>query len=248
MTGREEQYTELLCGIPDVIFVLSGGVKKVTQSSGEPEYISTDYSDSDPYGMLAGKARVDAAAEMSHYFPTTKIVTTSHGPSPDKSSNTFVIHAYVLAHELRQLGVPEENIIFEIKSTDTLTELQEMVKLVARHQWRRVGIITFELHAKRTATMLDHLEELSDFADPELRESFAYIGAEKPSFVIVTSEDILLNINSHYKYLIEHARTTLPYQRRLEAERAGIEAIENRTYCPKGETWKIQSEREKRRG
>jgi DUF218 domain len=242
---KRDTYTKMFQGVPHAIFILSGGVKKIVQASGEAAYISTDYSDSDPYGMLAGKARVDAAAEVSRYFPITKIVTTTHSPSPEKSSNTSILHAYVLADELKRLGVPEEQIIREVKSTNTLTELQEMVKLIAHHQWHHVGIITFELHTERTSRMLNHLAELSDLANQELKESLAYVVRENPSVVIVKAEDVLLDVSSHYKHLIEYARTTSSYQRRLESERKGIEAIEKRTYRPTGETWKITSEREK---
>jgi hypothetical protein len=242
---KRDRYTEMFHGVPDAIFVLSGGVKKVVQLSGESEYISTDYSDSDPYGMLAGKARVDAAAEVSRYFPATKIVTTTHSPSLDPSSDAIVIHAYVLANELKRLGVPEEQIIPEVKSTNTLTELQEMGKLIARHKWQRVGIITFELHAQRMALMLEHLKELSGLMDQELKESLAFMQREKPFIAIVKAEDILWHVGSHYRHLIKHARTTSSYQLRAESERNGIEAIRSRTYRPTGETWKIRSEREK---
>jgi hypothetical protein len=242
---KQEKYTEMFYGIPDALFVLSGGVKKIAHPSGEPEYISTDYSDSDPYGMLAGKARVDAAAEVSHYLPTTKIVTTTHGPSLEQPGDATVIHAYVLTHELLQLGVPAERIIPEIKSTNTLTELQEMEKLIARHKWHHVGIITFELHAERTAVMLRHLAELSDLLDQELKESLEYVEREKARIVIVKAEDILAQISSHYKHLIEYARTTPSYQRRLSSERQGIEAIKKHAYRTTGETWKISSERVK---
>jgi DUF218 domain len=238
-------YTDMFQGFPDAIFVLSGGVKKIAQSSGETEYLSTDYSDSDPYGMLAGKARVDAAAVVSRFFPNTKIVTTTHSPSLEKSSDASVLHAYVLADELKRLGVPEEQIIREVKSMNTLTELQEMVKLMARHQWHRVGIITFELHAERTSTMLRHLAELSRLTDQEMKESLAYVEREKPSVVIVKAEDVLLDISSHYKHLIEYARTTSSYQKRIESERRGNEAVEKQIYRPTGETWRISSEREK---
>jgi len=240
---KREKYTVIFCGVPDAIFVLSGGVKKTAHSSGEPGYISTDYSDSDPYGMLAGKARVDAAAVVSRYFPDTKFVTTTHSPSPDKSSAASILHAYVLADELKRLGVPEEQIILEVKSTNTLTELQEMVKLIARHKWHHVGIITFELHAERTDKMLNHLAVLSERTDQELKESLVYVEREKPSVVIVKAEDILLDVSTHYEHLIEYARTTFSYQKRLESERKGIEAIEKQTYRPTGETWKIKSER-----
>ena len=242
---RQDIYVEMFRGVPDAIFVLSGGVKKVTEFSEEAVYLSTDYSDSDPYGMLAGKAQVDAAAEVGRYFPTTKIVTTTHSPSPDIPGNFMIVHAYVLADELKHLGVPEEQIIFEVKSTNTLTELQEMVKLIAHHQWHRVGIITFELHAPRTAIMLKHLEKLSGLPDLERRAGLLYIERIQPEIVIVRAEDILWHTSSHYRHLIEHARTRPSYQKRFASERDGIEAVRSLTYQPTGETWKIQSERAK---
>ncbi len=139
----------------------------------------------------------------------------------------------------------QRQIILEAKSTNTLTELQEMVKLIARQKWHHIGIITFELHAERTGKMLNHLEELSGRADQALKESLVYVEREKPSVVIVNAEDIVVDVSSHYKHLVEYARTTSSYQKRVESERKGIEAIEKRTYRPTGETWKIQSEREK---
>lgn len=239
---KRERYGEIFQRIPDVLFILSGAVKNIAHPSAEPVYVSTSYSDSDQYGMLAGKMRVDAAAEVSRYLPDTKLVTTSHGPSPDSPNHLTVIHAYIQASELRRLGIFEERIITEIRSIDTLTELQEMAKLIARHRWHSVGILTFELHAERVGCMLSHLEDLSGIPGLELKAGLEYVAMEKPSLVIIKAEDILWHVSSHYRCLIEYARNTPSYQRRLASEKKGVEAIQNKTYLPTGETKTITSD------
>lgn len=239
---KKQHYTEMFQGIPDAIFILSGRVRNIG-SPEELEYTSTGYDYSDGFGMIAGIARVDAAAILNHYFPDVKFITTSHTPSSPYRSMQPIIDANVMAEELKRLGVSEDHIIREINSINTLTELQEMEKLIARYKWQRVGIITNEFHAERVSEMLNQLRELSNMQDKVLQESLEYAEKENPLVVVAKAEDILITVSSHYKHLIEHARTQPSYKKRLESERRGIEAIRNRTYRPTGETSQITSER-----
>ena len=95
--GKKEHYTQLFQGVPDAIFVLSGRARNIG-SPEEPEYASTGYDYSDSFGMVAGIARVDAAAEVSHYFPDTKIVTASYTPPSPYGPTPPIIDANVREH------------------------------------------------------------------------------------------------------------------------------------------------------
>ena len=239
MVSEEEkrnQYIEIFHGVADAIFVLSARVRKAPKR--EQGYTTTAYSDSDPFGLLGGKARVLAAAEVSRHFPNVKIVTTTHGPD---LSGKLVIDADLMAEELKHLGVLEGRIIRETKSTNTLTELQEAVKLIAANNFSFSVILTSDYQIPRCEKMYEHLAALSNPSDETLKTSLEKVKNENFEVVFAAAETILPLRSPHYATLIEKAHQTTEFAKRLKFEREGIAAIEKGTYKPTGKTWKIKS-------
>lgn len=237
---KRNHYIQIFHGVADAIFVLSARARKAPKR--ERGYTTTAYSDSDPFGTLGGKARVLAVAEVSHYFPETKIVTTTQGLD---ESGKLVIDAGLMAEELKHLGVPEERIIRETKSTNTLTELQEAVKLIATNNFSFSVILTSDYHIPRCKKMYERLAALSNPSDETFRRSLEKVKNENFGVVFAAAETILPLRSPHYATLIEKAHQTTEYAKRLNFEREGIAAIEKGTYTPREKNWRITSKRTK---
>jgi len=226
-----EKYKEMLGG-SRAIFVMSMSAKEKNIGR-EKQHRPTAYSDIDIRGFMGGgHAIVSATAEISQYFPEVKIVTTVGDEGEDKPTI-----ARIYADKLERLGVPEERIELEEKSTNTLTELFELVKLSKRYDWEDVSIITNENHIKRVQAMLDYLEDLAKrigLEDEEFFEAWDHFEKGKKLQVhLLPAEDILILKDSRYQEIIEEVRASALYKKRVEAEDKGIEQIKNGTYGKK---------------
>lgn len=212
--------------MPDAIFVLSAGIKKVVRKNGTTRYRSTAFSDLDPRGLLGGgKARVIAAAELALAFPRTFLVTTSH-VEPDLPS-----HARVMADELEKYKVPRERIILEEKSTSTITELVEMLSLANEREWNSVWLVTNEYHIPRVQEMYNCLSSLVSAQNKEFTRNLIAFHEKNPTIVLVSAEQVLKSCRGcHYVYLFEKVEKTQAYAGRVAAEAHGIECLRNGTY------------------
>ena len=147
-----EKYQELI-GDARAIFILSASEREINIGDTK-KYRPDAYSNLDNKGSIGGgHARVIATAELGKYFPDVKLVTTS---APEKTDESL---ARIYAKELESLEIPEEQIILEEKSTDTLTELIEMIKIARNNAWESVAVLTSEQHIERASEMLNHLKK-----------------------------------------------------------------------------------------
>lgn len=213
---KRATYEKILGGIPDVLFILSGNIVWDGR-----KFRSTTYQDSDQHGMLGGKARVIVGAELAKYFPETKIVPTTH------TNPALPSEASVMEQELIRLGVPREQILKEEQSFSTHSELVEMVKLASLHKWEHVGIVTSDYHVPRVQEMYEYLEALSsdEIFQKQLSE---FRTTTKVTFV--EAESILPLRSKHYVKLIEDAKKTEEYARRLDSEKGGREDLKKKQY------------------
>ena len=226
--SKIEKYREMLGG-SKAIFVMSMSAKQ-KNAGDEKKYRPTAYSDIDIRGFMGGgHAIVSATAELSQCFPDVKIVTTVGDEGEDKPTI-----ARIYADKLEDLGVPEDRIELEEKSTNTLTELFELVKMSKKNDWEDISIITNENHAKRVRAMLDYLEDLAARVSPEDKEFFEawnyFEKGKKLQIHLLSAEDILILKDSRYQRIIEEVRASALYKKRVEAEERGIEQIKNGTY------------------
>lgn len=226
--AKVEKYREMI-GDSKAIFVLAMSDREVgTHGAHRPD----SYSNIDTKGFMGGgHANVIAAAEIAQYFPEIKIVTTSY----DQKGKPTLAETY--AQELKRLGVSEERIGLEEKSTNTLTELFEMVKLAKKHDWASVSVLTNENHIERVQAMLDHLEELakkSKVGDKEFFESWDHFEkGKKLQIHLSSSEEVLPLRDSRYTKIIEAMRSSDAYKKRVEAEKRGVQQIKDGTYGKK---------------
>lgn len=207
--------------LPEAIFVLSGGIKE----DKDGEFKTLSYSEKDVHGFVTGgKARVISAAELAKIFPEIKVVTTS-AIEPDYPS-----HARVMANELLKREVPEDQIILEEKSIDTLTEFMEMIKISVREKWKRITIITNDYHIPRAKEMFQQIESLVKGEDPEFDAALIKFKEANTKINFISAEEILETINPHFKTLIEKVKQTEEYTKRLEAEERGLEDLKSGKY------------------
>jgi len=207
--------------LPEAVFILSGGIKK----TGEGKFKTLSYSDEDVHGFVTGgKARVVGAAELAKVFPEMKMVTTS-AIEPD-----FPSHARVMADELIKRETPEDQVILEEKSIDTITELMEMIKMSVRENWKKITILTSDYHIPRTKEMFRQLGSLVKDEDPEFDAALIKFKEANIEINFVSAEEILETTGHHFKSLIDKVRLTEGYKKRLEAEERGLEDLKSGRY------------------
>jgi len=223
VSEKEQAYQELFQGLPDAIFILSGSIVKKKKTD---RYKSTAYSDTDDHGLLGGKARVIAAAEIGNHFQSSKLVTNSK-----TFKNGEPADAEVIAGELQRYGIPTERIIKQEKSDDTLEEIIELVKLAKEHDWKHIGVISSEFHIPRAQALYEHLHNFVK-DDAEAHEALDFCKKNNTQVVFVTAENILPHRDKRYAALIDEVRQTEDYKRRVDSEQGGVEKILNDKYIP----------------
>jgi hypothetical protein len=223
-----EKYKEMLSDAK-AIFILSMSERETNVDGIDKKYRPDSYSDLDNKGFMGGgHANVIAAAELGHYFPDVKLIATS---APEKSEKSLAV---IYAEELKKLGIPEEQIKLEEKSTNTLTEIIEMVKIAKNNNWESIAVLTNENQIERASEMFNHLLELANrlnLVDGEFSNAWEYFGkGEKLQVKFLSAEEILPMRDERYKKIIEAMRNSAAYKNRVEAEKIGAQQIREGTY------------------
>jgi len=216
-------YKELVGGQPpEAIFILSGGIVKR-----ERGVTTAAYSDlQGESGVLGGKARIIAAAELAKHFPNTKLVMTgSYYPNPKDPSQSSI-----MSQELKKLGVDVTQIVTEEIALTYYDELSRIVELSLAHNWQSIVVLTNKYHIPRASLMLEKLSELAkNKGDDNLATHFQEF-SQKTSYTFVSAEDVLPHKSSHYTYLLKELESSPEYQKRVESEKRGVEALKSGTY------------------
>jgi len=189
---------------PDAIIILSGGTVADTKP-GSVQYRSSTYEDSDAFGVLGGRARVEAAAILAQQYAQASIVATSRrldgGPSA----------ASTVAHELQELGVPAFRIMLEEESTNTQTALAASAELALVHQWKSLMFVTNEYHVPRASYMW---QQSSADIQAQFVPAEAVLNDQDPAFALQFSKIVKLP----------------SYAQRVASEKAGLEALHSGMY------------------
>lgn len=202
---RQVTYEEIVDFEPEAIIVFSGGII----ASGEDEGIhwrTTTYDDSDAFGTLGGRDRVEAAAVLAKKYPNPYLVTTSH-----RLGYVAPSLAQVYAEELIALGVAQERIVQEEYSSSTQTAVDAVIGLAQKREWKRLLLLSSEFHLPRIAAFYE--KKKSDIA-----------------VKLISSESILSTVEPTSADRFAMIRKTPAYQLRLESERRGIIALEKGIY------------------
>jgi hypothetical protein len=207
---------------PDVIATLSAGIKKTND-----QYHSPSYADTDPLGFLSGgKARMIAAVEAHTYFPNAMFLTNSHTKGKEDDEPT---HARVVADELIEYGIPTESIVLQEKSTNTITEIIELIKVSVENNWHIVSVISNEYQIPRIKEFINSLDKFVG-SDKSFENALSKFREEGYKINLVSAEDVLSVRSPHYDALIEKVKKTEAYEQRVAAESRGTERIKDGSY------------------
>ncbi len=220
---KKSIYKELLGDQnPEAIFILSGGTVKR-----ERGITTASYSDlQGEFGVLGGKARIIAAAELAEYFPETKLVlTATYYPTPSDPSQSSI-----MSQELIKLGVNKNQIVQEEVSKSTYDELREIVNLSLSENWKNIAILTNGYHVPRAEEMLNRLDELASDKDDDKLVKQVHLFKEKTRKTFISAEEILPHRSTHYKGLLDELYQSEDYAKRLESEKRGVDALKSGTY------------------
>lgn len=230
ITNKKEQYEKLLERKPDAVVVL-GTIIKETRHGGL-SFQSGSFADKDKNGeaIVGGRERVMAAAELSAYFPESKIVTAS---SPRNIENPAVRDlnmqslASVMREELIILGVPKEKIILEEESLDTINGLKNSIALCSKYNWKNLVIVTSHYHVPRVQAMINKIEQFSypKKDSPEFEKSLKLLKNGVLNVRIISAKEVLLIKDPRWSRYFEKVESLPEYQKRVRLENQGIENI-----------------------
>lgn len=105
-----------------------------------------------PSGALA--QRIQAAAEYLHDNPDT-VCIASGGQGADEG----ISEAQCIAENLIAMGIPQQRIILENKSTDTLSNIENSLALLPEGA-ETIGIVTNDFHIFRALATARHVSDL----------------------------------------------------------------------------------------
>lgn len=249
--SKEDYYKKELAGItPDALFVLGGGNREITDSKGRKSFKTSPYKGKFfPQKTGGAKARPIAVAELGEYYPDAVIVTMSHRPrhlfqleEQTIEPADFPAFAKVLHQDLQRLRVGNE-IIENPASCSTFTEIIEIIKFCAEHQWQNVAVVTNDYQIERAQKFMDALKD--DNKRMEIKNQLQFLfksGAETDLFnekwgefeqalvkfkennvnvVFVSAENILRRRSPHYQTLINELVELDGYKNVVEQERIG---------------------------
>jgi len=220
---KRKIYEKIVGFAPEAIAILSGGAVKVVNKKGEIIYHSTKIDEEDTFGILWGEARVIASAELSKYFPKAIIIATSAGVQGEQS------HAEIMAGELEKLSVDSERIILEKISTNTLSQIGEIIKIIHKNNFRTIAIVTNGYHLPRARALYDYFDTLSSVEAKTIK--FAKeIKKKEVKVQFIAAESILPYRDKKFTLMIKQMKKSLGYKKRVKNEIKGISMIESGEY------------------
>lgn len=187
---------------PDAIVIFSAGVMPLELGG----WRTTTYDESDAFGTLGGRDRVEAATLLAKQYPHAYLVTTSH--NLDRATPSL---AQVYADELCALGVAPERIVQEERSSTTGSVVATTSQLAREKGWKQLLLLSSEFHLARIKAFYEQTK--SDI-----------------NVTIVSSESVLIPNDPVFAVQFEKVKKTPAYQNRLAAEARGIAAIKSGTY------------------
>lgn len=222
---KEKQaiYERMIGFAPEAIILLSAGTIKVVRENGEATYRSTRVDEEDAFGVLWGEARTLATAELAVHFPQAVVVTTSVR-APDEPS-----HAVILRDELEQLSVSSARVILEEKSTNTLSQIGETLKIAHEKKWKHILFVTNEYQILRAQAMYECFEKLTppDEETKRIVEEFKKNGAQ---VAFVGAEAIVPHRDKKFIEIINHMQKSPSYTKRVESEARGTAMVKSGEY------------------
>ena len=236
-TLSAQEAIERLCGgQPDALYLLSGVSEIIDPETGEKRYKPGSYKDVDWNGyMTGGKGRALAIVELAKRFPNAVVAVNSstfNVRNPEAPTD-----ADVMAEYIEHLGVPQERIMKQDRSTTTFTELIELIKYIAENRWNHVVVMAGETQKPRAEEMLRQIETLQDPAnawnEADFRAALEEIKKIDPKITFVSAEDVLPFRDGRYAALITEARKSDTWKAREALDKKAVEDLKSGMYWKK---------------
>ena len=164
-----------------------------------------------------------AVAELALCFPQTKIIITSY-PFHRKIKKISAIR-----EELELLSVLKNRIILEKISTNTLSQIEESVKIIYKKEIKKVVFITNEYHIPRLSTIYKNFESLAS-PDKKTKRIVQEIKCSGTRVEFIAAEAILPYRDKKYIKIINHLKKSPAYQKRIQNEERGLSMIKSGQY------------------
>lgn len=212
---RRSVYLELCGGVPDAVSILARSVHAKGTATVEK---TGSYADTELNGWISGsKARVVAADELHHAFPTAKLVTNSY------VARTGEEHARITARELQRRGVSAEDIIAQSESHNTYTEILELIRLSVENGWHNVAVLVNEYQAQRTRAFWENILRLDDPQQhwqrlPICEALAALADGYALEMRFVAAEAVLQQMGRRHADVAEKARNLPAYQAAMDED------------------------------
>lgn len=189
---------------PDAIVIFSAGVMSLEGGG----WRTTTYEESDGFGTMGGRDRVEAAAILAKKYPEAYLVTTCQ-----RMDGTLPTLATTYAEELHALGVANERIIKEEISINTGTSVEQVLKIAKEKEWKNLLLLSSEFQIPRIMAFFEQAK--SDVC-----------------VTTISSESVIIKHDPTFSESFEKVKKTPDYQKRLAAEARGVAAIKAGNYHP----------------
>lgn len=170
----------------------------------------------DDFAPSNDRWRVEAAHLFWKENPEVVLVPSGGKGQLEKTDSPTLGEA--IKRELVELGVPDNSIIKEEETYDSLSQLQIIPSFALKHSINEVIIMTNEWHLPRVEAIFNFYEGLKD--------SFKNL-----TYSFLSAEDILLKYDlDNWLSRIKEARENPEMMKRYELEKKGTAQIKDGTY------------------
>lgn len=214
MEKEEVRSLEVSNSAYDVVVILGGNIRKRKDGV----WRTTNFEEGEEKSIGA-HGRIVAAADLYRKGKAKNFIVctgvSSHLPGqPGILDPEAPTEAEIMASELERQGVPKELIIKEDRSDSTLANIIEALKIIKDRDFKSVALLTSFWHLERAMVMMESQR-------PDI---------EGISITPLSSEDILAERSRHHKNLIEKVKKTPSMEKRIKAEKKGLEAFKSGNY------------------
>jgi uncharacterized SAM-binding protein YcdF (DUF218 family) len=217
----------------DAIIVLSANIKKVGKEE-KKHFVPTDLHSPTDMGLAGGGMRVLASTEL-YLNKEARLFIFSGGKSPRavaKYGDDIPSDSEVYTEKFRSgleglkkrsdyaekfKDLEEPDTLLEDKSSNTQTNIREVLRLIYKSKWQQVAILTNDYHLPRVQALYE--QALRDH--PEIKIQMTFLSAEK----------ILKKYQpGKYDKVIENAYKSPDGILRLQNEAKGLEDFKSGKY------------------
>lgn len=210
-----------------MIRVLAGGILEADDESGK-RYGSPGYFGLE-HGMAGGAiVRVAASAVVAKCNSEIPVIVGGRYPKDEMKAP-----ADVIAAELQYAGVPNDNIISDPNTLDTISEIIGLIKVAQLSNCSDVGVLTNEYHIPRVEAIIKNLEwlVLSEERDPDFLVGLERLRKGEINITLVSAEEVIKNsLPTVYDSEIVPALKSIEMQRRMASESQGVNDLNNGKY------------------